>query len=107
MSELAVAKPEVQGPLTFRDFISAAMIDTLMAKEFGTYCHEGGFLLTDTLQYLEETGLKKADLQAELDKEWDIGLTEERIVAEYERQHCDYCMGTDIEDEDDYDEGDE
>ena len=98
---------EQQGPQTFHDFISTAMHDTLMANEFGTYCHEGGDLLADTLQYLEESGLKIDDLRVGLDKEWDVGLIAERIVAEHERQHCEYCTGTDIEDEDDYDEGDE
>lgn len=68
-------------------YFQQAMVETLFRAEFGTYCHEGGSLFSDTLERL---GLS-----------WDsfpngtvcaLSRGAESIVYEYEGSQCSFCQ---------------
>jgi len=102
MSELATVAPERLGPPTFEEFFDGAMRGALFAREFGTYCHEGGDLVADTVEMLVEDGYSAEDLYGELRKDSDgmgISWRAEKIIDEFERDICNYCEGADEDDD--------
>ena len=68
-------------------YFHAAMIAELDAHEFGTYCHDDGDLLTDTLDRLSflDSVVFSEEMFERLS--WDASW----VVEECERSICDYC----------------